>query len=360
MKDLDQPVCDNQTNEATALACGSLLLDTYRIRTDAVRGSRLEVWRVCHTGWNADLAMKRPLPDILADKQARADFVSGCQQWMALAPHPNLIPCYYVREIAGSPALFTEWMENGSLEMCIREETLYEGNDAEQQARLLDVAIQTARGLQYSHARGLLHQDVKPGNILLVRGSDTVKINDFGLSRRVIGADGTELDAPASGYTLEYCPKEQTQGEPLKPWMDVYAWALTVLEMYHGWRVWKNGAEAKDHLDDYISGGRLPLPGGMEALLRSCIEGKTVDFETVEEELSAIIPAAGAAVHTSHISLSPSQLVHAEPQPHLTKPPVRPEPQKVQPAPQPTRPVEQAQDRGLFGRLKGLFSGKKR
>ena len=279
MKDLDQPVCDNQTNEATALACGSLLLDTYRIRTDAVRGSRLEVWRVCHTGWNADLAMKRPLPDILADKQARADFVSGCRQWMALAPHPNLIPCYYVREIAGSPALFTEWMENGSLEMCIREETLYEGNDAEQQARLLDVAIQTARGLAAIHQNGMVHGRVQPGNLLLT-DSWQAKIDDIGLA----GLYGGE----SSGY----CAQEQLDGMPPTVHADIYGWAVCVMEMFLGMHCSQDERLTADSCRRFFGVCRVEVPDELQTLLAQCLETdpekRPRDFGVICDELEKL------------------------------------------------------------------------
>lgn len=92
------------------------------------------------------------------------------------------------------------------------------------------------------------------------------------------GAAGNAVAAAkekaAAGYTLEYCPKEQAEGAPPMTWMDCYAWALTVLEMYAGKRLWETGAEAKDHYRQYLSRCRVSVPKELQGIIRSCLEGK--------------------------------------------------------------------------------------
>lgn len=223
---------------------GDELLETYRVSSDAVHGGMGSVWRVHHKSWNIDLAMKRPQPKFFAEGSARrkAEFIAECENWINLGLHPNIVSCYYVRDVSGVPSVFSEWMDGGSLKDRIRDGSLYEGTETEVQKRILDIAIQTARGLQYSHDKQLIHQDVKPGNILL--STDwAAKAADFGLAKAQsrLSDDGQLL---SSGYTREYCPKEQAEGAPAEPWMDVYAWVLTVLEMYAGSRFWSDGASA--------------------------------------------------------------------------------------------------------------------
>ncbi|MBO7662246.1 MAG: protein kinase [Clostridia bacterium] len=157
------------------------LLDTYRIESDALHGGMGSVWRVRHTGWNTDLAMKRPQPRMFSTEDARRRFIDECRNWINLGLHPNIVSCYYVREIGGVPAIFYEWMENGDLEQHIRDGTLYEGAAGGLQARLPDIAIQYARGLRYAHEQGLIHQDVKPANLLLTKDWQA-KAADFGLA----------------------------------------------------------------------------------------------------------------------------------------------------------------------------------
>ena len=120
----------------------------------------------------------RILFDTIEEKE---EFIEECQHWIDLGLHPNVVTCYYVRDIGGVPSIFSEWMDGGSLKDRIRDGSLYEGTEREIQARILDIAIQAARGLRYSHENGLVHQDIKPGNILLSKEWDA-KIADFGLA----------------------------------------------------------------------------------------------------------------------------------------------------------------------------------
>ena len=115
----------------------------------------------------------------------------------------------------------------------------------------------------------MIHQDVKPGNILLTKDWDA-KVADFGLAKAQ--SQLTENEKPVStGYTIQYCPKEQAEGAPAEKWMDVYAWALTVLEMYAGKRLWETGAEAKVHCEKYLSQCRIPLSPAMQELITDCL-----------------------------------------------------------------------------------------
>ena len=153
--------------ENAAIQKGETILDTYTVESEAIEGGMGSVWRVHHKGWNVDLAMKRPQPKLFADEKDKANFIRECEAWINLGLHPNIVSCYYVREISGTPSIFSEWMDGGSLESAIQKGTLYEGTEAAQTERLLDIAIQFARGLHYAHEAGLIHQDVKPDNVLL-------------------------------------------------------------------------------------------------------------------------------------------------------------------------------------------------
>ena len=196
---------------------GDEILETYRVMDAAIHGGMGSVWRVHHRNWNMDLAMKRPQPRFFAEgsERRKEEFIAECENWINLGLHPNIVSCYYVRDIGGVPTIFSEWMDG-------------EGSEEEVQARILDLAIQTMRGLKYSHENGLIHQDVKPGNILLTK-EGVGKVADFGLAKaRSRLAEGGSL--ASTGYTLEYCPKEQADGAEAEAWMDLYAWALRSTE----------------------------------------------------------------------------------------------------------------------------------
>ncbi|MBO4837216.1 MAG: protein kinase, partial [Clostridia bacterium] len=278
---------------------GSLLLDTYRIESDPINGGMGSVWRVRHTGWNTDLAMKRPQPQMFSDEISKQNFISECRNWIDLGLHPNIVSCYYVREIDGVPAIFSEWMENGSLENHIQKGTLYEGDDDQIQSRLLDIAIQYARGLHYAHEQGLIHQDVKPDNLLLTKDWQA-KAADFGLAkaRAVLTVreqpedKGATHMAASGGYTPAYCSMEQMDGKPLTRRTDIYSWAVSVMEMYLGGRPWQNGVVAGMSCRSYFDECRVKMPEKLRDLLEKCLdsdpEKRPHDFAIVEEELKKI------------------------------------------------------------------------
>ena len=242
------------------LQAGNTILDIYTIASDAISGGMGSVWRVHHEGWNIDLAMKRPQPRFFAEgsRERKENFIRECENWIYLGLHPCIVSCYYVRDIGGVPSIFSEWMDGGSLRDRIMDGTLYEGTADAVQERILDIAIQSANGLMYSHRNGLLHLDMKPGNLLLTKDWDA-KISDFGLSNAK-----SELGDRTAGFTREYCSREQAEGTAPARWMDVYAWALTVLEMYAGGRLWESGEEAARNCASYFERCQWFIPGKMQ------------------------------------------------------------------------------------------------
>ena len=289
---------------------GDMLLGTYRVESDAIKGGMGAVWRVHHAGWNVDLAMKRPHPEEFRTEGQKQSFTDECRFWMNLGLHPNVVSCYYVREIGGIPTIFSEWMENGSLESHIKDRTLYDGTKKEVQERLLDIAIQFARGLHYAHENDLIHQDVKPDNLLLTKDW-TAKVSDFGLAKArtmltFLGGTATELEydtdativTPGGGRTPAYCSPEQAAAQLLTRRTDIYSWAVSVLEMYLGDKPWAHGRQLTGPLvgsvcrDYFDMCEERPVPKALQELLAKCLEldpdDRPKDFAAVESELQRI------------------------------------------------------------------------
>ncbi|HOG01929.1 MAG TPA: serine/threonine-protein kinase [Clostridia bacterium] len=293
---------------------GAVILDTYTVETDAIEGGMGSVWRVHHKGWNVDLAMKRPQPQCFSTEKSKADFIHECEAWISLGLHPNIVSCYYVREIGGTPTIFSEWMDGGSLESAIHKDTLYAGSEAEQQERLLDIAIQFARGLHYAHEAGLIHQDVKPDNLLLTKEGEA-KVADFGLAKaravltQLEGAPtmnesagqspdmdgGKTIMSPSGAYTPAYCSMEQMDGKELTRRTDIYSWAVSVMEMYCGSRLWTNGVVAGLNCRGYFEQTRIPMSEALKELLEKCLaaepENRPHDFTEIEARLHEIYKA---------------------------------------------------------------------
>lgn len=281
---------------------GQTILDTYTVESEPIHGGMGSVWRVHHKGWNVDLAMKRPQTKLFRNEKQKENFIGECDAWINLGLHPNIVSCYYVREIDGVPTIFSEWMENRSLENHIRDGSLYGGSDREQRERLLDITIQFARGLLYAHDRGLIHQDVKPDNVLLSLNWDA-KVADFGLakaraqltvleSENTVPDSGVTVIAPAGGYTPAYCSMEQMDGKPLTRRTDIYSWAVSVMEMYLGDRPWAFGVAAGYGCETYFPNCRVTMPEELKALLKKCMasepEDRPHDFAEIESDLLKI------------------------------------------------------------------------
>jgi serine/threonine protein kinase len=133
------------------------------------------------------VAVKTPLPSVLATEDGRARFQREAESWIALGVHPNICSAYYLQEIGGMPRLFIEYVDGGDLSDWLRQE---ERPSLEQR---FDVAIQIASGLDYTHNflwtdddgvehTGVVHRDIKPANVLLTTDG-IARVTDFGLVR---------------------------------------------------------------------------------------------------------------------------------------------------------------------------------
>ena len=127
------------------------------------------------------LAVKSPRPEFLQTAGQIESFERDAETWVNLGMHPHIVSCYHIRRLGGIPRIFAEFVEAGTLADWIRSRKLYEGRPDQAMKRILAVAIQFAWGLHYAHEKGLVHQDVKPGNVLMA-ADGTAKVSDFGLA----------------------------------------------------------------------------------------------------------------------------------------------------------------------------------
>jgi WD40 repeat protein len=313
--------------ETVPIEKGTTILNLYRVESDPFIGGFGRVFRVHHSGWKVDLAMKQPKREVFQSKQQKDDFTNECKHWIELGLHPHIVSCYYVREIDGIPSIFAEWMNGGSLKGFIENGALYEGSEKEVQERILDISIQFARGLHYAQEQGLIHRDVKPDNLLLTSDGRakllTAKVADFGIAgaKEKVTDINANTNSPEGGtivkngnaYTPRYCSLEQMNGEELTRRTDIWSWAVSVLEMYVGDHPWFDGTVAGSACEDYFDMARVSLPEAMKDLLSWCFKENEAerprDFGVVEAELLKIYqnetgnvyprPEPKAASHTA-------------------------------------------------------------
>lgn len=267
---------------------GDRLLNLYEVTGILGTGGFGKVYKVLHTGWNISLAVKTPQAEQLEKIGGVENFIREAETWVKLGLHPHIVTCFYVRKLGKSPRVFAEFVGGGSLHDWIygkdgESPKLYQGGHAESLKRILDIAIQFAWGLHYSHEQGLIHQDVKPGNTMMTLDG-TVKVTDFGLARAHPIAVSTTENAPdqtlqveGSGSTPAYRSPEQANGSILTRRTDLYSWALSVLEMFKGGKRWDVGVKVAYAREFYIieseplQDNTPPLPQSVAELLWVCL-----------------------------------------------------------------------------------------
>jgi len=160
---------------------GDVIHDLYEVREEIPGGMGL-VHRVLHRGWNVELAVKTPRQDLMDPPPAVGNFEAEAEAWIGLGLHPHTVNCVYVRSLGGLPRVFAEWVAGGNLAQAVDGGRIYQGGPQVVLRRIVDVAIQSAWGLEHAHQHGLIHKDVKPANLMLTPDG-TVKVTDFGLVR---------------------------------------------------------------------------------------------------------------------------------------------------------------------------------
>ncbi|MCI0417350.1 serine/threonine protein kinase [bacterium] len=259
---------------------GDVILDLYEIKELIGQGGMGKVFKVRHRGWNLDLAVKSPRVEIFSKQEGKTGFVKEAQSWVDLGIYPHIVTCYYVRTLGDIPRIFAEYIDGGSLADWIRSERLYEGGNEKALARILDFMIQFVLGLHYAHEKGLIHQDVKPANVMIAVDG-TVKVTDFGLSKARGQAgenqdlrSGQSILVSSGGMTPAYCSPEQASGKQLSRKTDIWSWGVSVLEIFTGGVNWASGQVAYEALESYLetgSEGMIPqMPGQLADLLKLC------------------------------------------------------------------------------------------
>jgi serine/threonine protein kinase len=184
----------------------------YELERELGRGGMAVVYAARDTEMDRRVALKVLAAHLAGDEAFRARFLREARIAGSLT-HPNLVRVYDIHELDGLPCIVMELVDGGTLEG----------------GRLTAAeAAQVAEGLAYAHARGVVHRDLKPGNLLRTRDG-TVKIADFGIARAAEETRMTQIGTVLG--TLRYLSPEQAEGRDVGPEADVYSLSLVLDEL---------------------------------------------------------------------------------------------------------------------------------
>ena len=205
---------------------GDLLAGRYRLDELIGRGGMATVFRAWDTQLGRQVAVKLLRPEIVTDPDLALRFRREAHA-AAVLHHPAVVGYLGSGTDGNQPFLVMELVDGDDLATRIRHAAPLPPRMA------VRIAADVASGLAVAHARGIVHRDVKPGNIIL-DAADRARITDFGVAR--IAA---ESEATIPGTTLgsvHYFSPEQARGLPTTPASDVYSLGLVLYEMLTGTR----------------------------------------------------------------------------------------------------------------------------
>lgn len=203
-------------------------IDRYHILNKFPEGGMGVVYGAVDTRLERSVAIKF----IRTDKIAPSDLDHLLRRFerearvLARFDHPNIVTIYDYGEYQNQPYLVMQYLSGGSLKDFTGQKMSWH--------EALQFASQIAAGLAYAHQAGVLHRDIKPGNILLTQ-EGKVKIADFGIARMLETGDGTQLTATGIGIgTPDYMSPEQCLGMEANRQSDVYALGVVLYELITG------------------------------------------------------------------------------------------------------------------------------
>ncbi|HVV21169.1 MAG TPA: serine/threonine-protein kinase [Pseudonocardiaceae bacterium] len=298
-----------------------LVAGRYRLGEKVGVGAMGVVWRARDERLRRTVAVKQlfiqpGLDDAQADEARRRAMREA--RIAARLQHPNVVVVYDVAEDDGQPWLIMEYVPSRSLATVLREGTM-------PPYLVAAIGAQAAAGLSAAHAVGVVHRDVKPGNVLL--GDDgVVKIADFGISRAVddvvLTATGLVTGTPA------YLAPEMAKGETPEPPSDVFALGATLYAAVEGTPPFGLNENPLALLHTVAAGqvrppaNAGPLTGPLMRLLRPAPEDRP-SMREAQEELAAV-----AAERTMQANVPVRDLLK-----EWTAPAVEPVPRPAPPRP---------------------------
>ena len=197
----------------------------YRIDRVIGRGGMSVVYLAEHARLERKVALKVLAPELAGSERFHDRFLRE-SKLAASMDHPNIVPIYDADEAQGVLYIAMRYVEGSDLKQAIRDAGRLEP------LRASAIVDQVASALDAAHARGLVHRDVKPANVLLTP-DDHAYVSDFGLTKRAVSVSGLTETGQLIG-TIDYVAPEQIKGDPVDHRADVYSLGCLLFECLTG------------------------------------------------------------------------------------------------------------------------------
>ena len=276
----------------------------YKITEKLGEGGMGVVYKADDTKLDRPVALKFLATHLISDQEVRKRFEREAKAAAALN-HPNICHVYEIDEVEGKTFIAMAFLDGAPLDKKIEAGPL-KLKDA------LDVAIQSAKGLQAAHGKGIVHRDIKPANLMI--GEDgQVTIMDFGLAQLADRSKLTRMDETMG--TVTYMSPEQTYGVELDHRTDVWSLGVVIYEMVTGQQAFKGHYDKAvmysitNEEPEPMTALRTGVPMALELLVNKCLAKGAerryqsaaelvVDLETLSDKLksgkSTVMHAASA------------------------------------------------------------------
>lgn len=246
---------------------GQVFGSRYELISRIAIGGMGEVWKANDTVIGRTVAIKILKEEYLGDPGFRERFRAEARH-AALVNHEGIANVFDYGEEDGSAYLVMELVPGEALSAILEREKILPAT------RVLHIVAQTAAALHAAHQAGLVHRDIKPGN-LLITPDGGVKITDFGIARL---ADQVPLTATGQVMgTVQYLAPEQAGGKPASPATDIYSLGIVAYEALAGKRPFRGESQvaiAMAQIKETPPELPVTIPEAVRALVMSCMAKK--------------------------------------------------------------------------------------
>ncbi len=311
-------MADGWSDRRDALPQGCVLRD-YTIQAVLGHGGFGIVYKASHNELDQVVAIKEYLPSELAVREGAtvraksADcetyFADGLRRFREEAKalidfqrHPSTVACSEFFRANGTAYLVMEYVDGQPLSQVLREREA--AGQPFTESDLLAIAVPLAEGLAHIHRAGVIHRDIKPGNILVRRADRRPVLIDFGAAKQAVAEHSRSL-AP---YTEGYAALEQVADGRLGPWTDLYGYGAVLWRMVAGGnRPWEppNPVKVESRANARVREADDPLPtakelgagrfsGGLLETIDGCLELRDTERLGDTEHVVGMLQASGS------------------------------------------------------------------